>query len=177
MHLLMGHKKRYCWLNNDSSWALSSSGSLHITDDYGCYIGCLIATFWCTLKVAYLLQFLPITDSTVPCLSASLYFSHISSGAKLCQQLVTWKHKRKAESLFHCILRQTTRMTIVRELSSHTMRLFEGSRPSASPWAREGRLAWVTYWFLSPLRKSWLIPVKAIGLLNRINSIPRHLAW
>lgn len=41
----------------------------------------------------------------------------------------------------------------------------------------EGRLAWVTYWFLSPLRKSWLIPVKAIGLLNHINSKPRHLAW
>lgn len=29
----------------------------------------------------------------------------------------------------------------------------EGSRPSVSLWAWEGRLAWVTYWFLSPFKK------------------------
>lgn len=63
-------------------------------------------------------------------------------------------------------------MTIVRESNSLTM-----SRPSVSSWAWEGRLAWATYWFLSPLRKSWLIPFKAVGLLNHINAKARHLAW
>lgn len=119
---------------------------------------------------------LEAVDDTIPRWSASLYFSSDFQLSLPCQQVVTWKHKRKAESLSHCILK-TDHMYDERQGIERPHNEKRGAVPPC-PYepGKEDSREWLIDSCLL-LRKSWLIPVKAIGLLNHINSNPRHLVW